>query len=165
MMSISFNADEIFEMAITAERNGTKFYRKAAENTSCPDAKQMLLDFAAMEEGHEATFTEMRKELSDTEKELVSFDPDGEAGMYLQAMAEAHAYEGKKSPAEELTGGESPAEIIKIAIQAEKDGIAFYLGIKDVVSSKAGKDKVEAIIREEMGHVTVLNQTLAGLGK
>ena len=163
-MSISFNADEIFEMAIEAEQKGAKFYRDAAENTSSPDTKKMLLEFAAMEDGHEAIFVAMRKDLSDAEKELLAFDPDGEAVMYLQAMSDAHTYEGKKSPGVKLTGDESPEEIIKIAIQAEKDGIAFYLGIKDVVSDKAGKEKIDAIIREEMGHVTVLNQTLASLG-
>ena len=162
-MSISFNADEVFEMAINAERDGAAFYRKAAEQTDCPDAKKMLLDFAAMEDGHEVIFEEMRKELNDMEKESLTFDPDGEGAMYLQAMVSAHAYEGKKSPAEELTGSETPAEIIKIAIQAEKDGVAFYLGMKDLVSNASGKEKVQGIIEEEMGHIKTLNQTLASL--
>ena len=165
MMSISFNADEIFEMAIEAERNGAKFYRKAAEQTECPDGKKMLLDFATMEDGHEVIFSEMRKELTEQDKESLTFDPDGEGAMYLQAMVNAHAYEGKKGPADELTGEESPAEIIKIAIRAEKDGVAFYLGMKDFVSSENGKEKVQAIIAEEMGHIKTLNETLAAVGK
>lgn len=165
MMSITFNADEIFEMAIEAERNGAEFYRKAAEKTECPEGKKMLLDFAAMEDGHEITFAEMRKELKDQEKESLTFDPDGEGAMYLQAMVNAHAHEGKKGPAEELTGNETPAEIIKIAIQAEKDGVAFYLGMKDFVSTESGKEKVQQIITEEMGHIKTLNEALAAVSK
>ena len=33
-MPITFNANEIFEMAEEMERNGARFYRKAAENAS-----------------------------------------------------------------------------------------------------------------------------------
>ena len=33
---ITFNPDEIFEMAEQIERNGAKFYRKAAERTAGP---------------------------------------------------------------------------------------------------------------------------------
>ena len=47
-MSITFNANEIFEMAEEIERNGAKFYRKAAQNTSDNQTKQMLLDMADM---------------------------------------------------------------------------------------------------------------------
>jgi rubrerythrin len=39
---------------------------------------------------------------------------------------------------------------LKIALQAEKNSIAFYVGIKDMVSSKSAKQRVQAIIIEEM---------------
>lgn len=42
MMSISFNAIEIFEIAERIERNGVKFYRKAAEGLSDQDLRQTL---------------------------------------------------------------------------------------------------------------------------
>ncbi|HRS71257.1 MAG TPA: ferritin family protein, partial [Anaerohalosphaeraceae bacterium] len=63
-MAITFNADEIFEMAEEIERNGAAFYREAAAKASREDIKKMLLDLAAMEEGHEQTFAQMRKKLS-----------------------------------------------------------------------------------------------------
>jgi len=56
-------------------------------------------------------------------------------------------------------------EILKSAIEAEKDSIIFYLGMKDAVPEKLGKDKIEAIIKEEMGHVRLLSSELAGLKK
>jgi rubrerythrin len=55
-MSITFNADEIFEMAEEIERNGAKYYREAAEKASEKETKQMLLDMATMEDGHLQTF-------------------------------------------------------------------------------------------------------------
>jgi rubrerythrin len=164
-MGIIFNADEIFEMAIYVERNGAKFYRKAAEQTESPDVKKMLLELAVMEDGHEIIFAEMRKDLNEQEKESLTFDPDGQGAKYLQAMVSARAYEGKKDPAEELTGNETPAEIIRIAIQAEKDGVVFYLGMKDLVSNASGKEKVQVIIAEEMGHIKILNEALSAVSK
>lgn len=162
-MSITFNADEIFEMAEQIERNGAKFYREAAGNSSDADVKEMLLSLAAMEDGHEKTFAQMRQELSAEEKESNIFDPDDEVAQYLQTMADFHGTEGKVSPTEKLTGNESLADILKIALQAEKNSIAFYVGIKDMVSSKSGKAKVQAIIIEEMAHVSTIGGKLQTL--
>ena len=159
-MGITFNADEVFEMAEEIERNGAKFYREAAKKTSDADIKKMLLDLAAMEDGHEKTFIEMRKELSAAEKEVTTFDPDNEVAMYLQTLADFHGTEGKVSPTEKLSGQESMSEVLKIALQAEKNSIAFYVGIKDLVPGKASKDKIQSIIIEEMAHVSTIGGKL-----
>ena len=162
-MSITFNADEVFEMAEEMEINGARFYRKAAENTSDSQTKQMLLDMANMEDGHLKTFQNIRKELGDSEMEPMAFDPDNEGALYLQAMADAHGYEGKKSPTEELTGNETPKEILEIALNSEKESVVFYSGLKSLVSLKAGRDKVEAIVLEELAHIATLFNKLKTL--
>ncbi len=159
-MSITFNADEIFEMAEQIERNGAKFYREAAGNASDADVKKLLLDMAAMEDGHEQTFAQMRKELSAEDKASNVFDPDNEAAQYLQTMADFHGTEGKVSDTEKLTGNETLAEILRIALQAEKNSIAFYVGIKDMLVTKSGKQKIQAIIIEEMAHVVTIGGKL-----
>jgi len=46
IMSITFNADEIFEIAEEIERNGAKFYRDAAQNAKNASIKELLLDLA-----------------------------------------------------------------------------------------------------------------------
>ena len=159
-MSITFNAFEIFEMAEQIERNGVKFYRKAAQSISDQEVRQTLVDLADMEAEHEETFAGMRKQLSDEDRELRVFDPENEVALYLQAMASGHVFDLKKDPGEQLTGTETLEDILKLAIDAEKDSIVFYLGLKDFVPAKAGKDRVEAIIKEEMGHIAVLNRGL-----
>jgi rubrerythrin len=159
-MSITFNAFEIFEMAEQIERNGVKFYRKAAQSISDQEVRQTLVDLADMEAEHEETFAGMRKQLSDEDRELRVFDPENEVALYLQAMASGHVFDLKKDPGEQLTGTETVEDILKLAIDAEKDSIVFYLGLKDFVPAKAGKDRVEAIIKEEMGHIAVLNRGL-----
>ena len=78
-------------------------------------------------------------------------------------MAGGHVFDVKTDPAEKLTNKDTPEEVLKMAIGLERDSIAFYVGLKEVVSSKAGKDKVEDIIKEEMGHIVILNQKLQDL--
>ena len=51
-------------------------------------------------------------------------------------------------------------EILKSAIEAEKDSIVFYLGMKEAVPENLGKDRIETIIKEEMGHIRVLSREL-----
>ena len=162
-MPITFNANEIFEMAEEIERNGAKFYRKAAANTSDEETKKMLLDMADMEDGHLATFQEMREQLSGQEKGWTIFDPDNQSALYLQAMADARGFEGKITPTKELTGSETPKEILETALNSEKESVVFYFGLKGMVSVKAGRDKVKAIIIEELGHITTLLNKLKSL--
>jgi len=162
-MSITFNADEIFEIAEQIERNGAAFYREAAEKSNDDNVKKMMLELAAMEDGHELTFAQMRKELTVEEKESNVFDPDNEVAQYLRTMADFHGTEGKVSATEKLTGNESLAEVLKIALQAEKNSIAFYVGIKDLLPNKEGKDRVQSIIIEEMTHVSTIGSKLQAL--
>lgn len=160
-MAINFSVDEIFEMAEEIERRAAHFYRQASKNASDKKVKQMFLDFANMEDGHLFIFKRMRSELTEAEKELTTFDPDNESTMYLDAMARSHGTEGRKSRTEDLNGNETVEEIFKIAINAENNSVTFYTGLKDLVPSNMGRDKVDAIIKEEMLHLARLNQYLA----
>jgi len=160
-MAMPFNADEVFEMAEQIERNGGKFYRAAAEKF--PTVSEMLLGLAAMEDQHLKTFANMRAELSGTEVEEPVFDPDGQAQMYLRVMADGHVFDIKADPVEQLAARNTPEDVLKMAIGVERDSIAFYVGLKEAVSRRAGKDKVENIIKEEMGHIVTLNEKLQDL--
>lgn len=160
-MGMPFNADEVFEMAEQIERNGAKFYRASAKKF--PQLRQVLLDLAAMEDEHEKTFVAMRMELSETEAAPPVFDPDGQAQMYLRVMADDHVFKIKADPVEELADIKTPDDLLKMAIGLGRDSIVFYVGLKESVSRKAGKDKVEAIIKEEMGHIVTLTQKLKAL--
>jgi len=162
-VSIRFNADEIYAMAETIEKNGAEFYTEAAGKAGDKDTKKMLVDMAEMEQGHFETFHQMRAELTEQEKSDVVYDPGNQVALYLRAMAQSHGSEGKVSPTQKLTGRESIEEIFNIALVAEKDSVAFYSGLKDFVSQTAGKAKVETIIREELFHIAMLSQKLADL--
>ena len=156
-MSYDFNADDIFEIAQQMERNGAAFYRDAAGSVDDSSVKEFLLEFAAMEDEHEKTFIELRKELTAAEKTPTVFDPNNESALYLKALADTRVFFKKEIDTATIEG------IFKSAITAEKDSIVFYLGMKDLVPGALGKDRMDAIIKEEMGHIKVLSQKLAAL--
>lgn len=163
MMSITFVADEIFEIAEQIERNAVEFYLEAAERSSNEETKNFLLDLSGIENKHLNTFKNMREKLTE-EEGLSIFDPLGRSAMYLKAIADARSWEGRKNPMQDLAGNESVKEIIDIALDSEKEMVVFYAGLKDMVYFKAGKDKVEEIILEELGHITALLRKLKSLG-
>ncbi len=164
-MAIRFNADEVFTVAEQIERNGATFYRCAAEMQADPRAKEMLLVMAAMEEQHERAFQGMHAQLTQDEREAVTFDADGELPLYLRALADRTVFDVTGDCAARLTGRESVSDVCRMGVSAEKDSVVFYLGMRDLVPGRLGTEKIDAIIKEEMGHISTLAalaQRLAG---
>ncbi len=167
--AVGFNADEIFEIAEQMERNGARFYRRAAGCASAGEARGLLLRLAEMEVQHERTFAAMREDLRLEAPGWVArfFDVEGrrETALYLRAIADGRVFDLRTDPAAALTGKEGLAEILRTAIDLEKDSVIFYLGVQEAVPEHLGRDKIDAIIHEEMGHITILTRELVGLGK
>ncbi len=161
-MSIRYNADEVFEMAEQMERNGAKFYRRAAELASEDATKQMLIELAEMEDDHEKTFAEMRRDLSENERKSMVFDPDNELTLYLRAMADQHVFNVNEDPSARLSAEDSRDDVLRMAIGMEKDSIVFYLGMKELVPERFGKERLDHIIQEEFGHISTLSSKMSG---
>ena len=158
-MVYDFTADDVFEMAEQLERNGADFYRKAAENVSDPLAKELLIGLAEMEDEHEKTFALLRADLSNAEIITTVFDPENESALYLRALADTRVFFEKKIDISSMK------DILKAAIVAEKDSIVFYLGLKDLVPDQLGKNRLDTIIKEEMGHIRILSKELISLNE
>jgi rubrerythrin len=158
-MIYDFNADDIFEMAEQLERNGAKFYRTAADAIADPGAKAFLRKLAAMEDAHEKTFSQMRSTLKADEKAATVFDPDGEAVLYLRALADTRVFFEKQIDTSSMLA------ILTDAITAEKDAIVFYLGMLDAVPESMGRSRLDDIIKEEMGHIRLLSKELMAYKK
>ncbi|MCG8637202.1 MAG: ferritin family protein [Desulfobacterales bacterium] len=164
MTAYDFNAAEVFDMAIKIETNGAAFYRKAAQLQADGEDKEFLEALAKMEDRHKAVFEEMKTTLSAAEKKETVFDPGEELTLYLNAMADAHGGEGDPDVADTFTGRETMAEIVGIAIGLEKESILFYVGLKDMVPPKFGREKIDQIIKEETRHVAQLKGFLQKAG-
>ena len=162
-MAILFNADEIYAMAVQIERNGAEFYRKAAQGAGGKPAAKMLLELADMEDDHERTFTQMKDQLAESERTGQTFDPAGEGDLYLRAMVEGKIFDFTVKPADSLTGAEPLQSILQTAIGLEKDSVLFYVTMKGMVSTDSGKQRIDDIIRQELGHIGLLSKKLTSL--
>ncbi len=162
-MSMRFNIEEIFEIAEQIERNGAKFYRKAAANTEIPENREMLEGLALMEDRHEKVFGTLRRKIVDSDPALSVFDPDSQAALYLQSFADGYVFDIRSDPSEKLIGGETLRQILKTAIGLEKDSIVFYYGMQEMVPEHLGQDKIGVIIQEEMRHIADLSEALKAI--
>jgi rubrerythrin len=158
-MAFDFNADDVYEIAEQIEKNGADFYQKASGAVNDARYKKLLLDLATMELFHRKTFTEMRAALSAEEKKPTVFDPNDEAVLYLKALADMRVFYQKEIDYASIEA------VLMTALSAEKDSIVFYVGMKDLVPSKLGKEKIDAIINEEKKHIQLLGGELLALKK
>jgi len=156
-MSDLFNAREILEIAIRIEKNGARFYRKAAENIELPESKKLLLGLADMEDKHEVTFRSFIREMEEGKTSGDFIDPDGDAARYLGAIAGGYVFPVAEDPSDRLKGTETLTEIIDFAIDLEKDSVIYYLGVREIVPPVLGRERIDRIITEEMNHITLLS--------
>jgi rubrerythrin len=158
---LRFNADDVFDIALRIERNGAAFYRRAATIVQDARSRDLMLELAAREEGHERVFSALRSRLSGPEVEPTVFDPDGESALYLWSLADSEVFGlGRESPLTMLQGDETRAHILREAIEREKDSIVFYVGMRELVPERLGRGTIDSILTEEMRHIRILSTEL-----
>jgi rubrerythrin len=162
-MGIRFTADEILAIAEKIEENGIAFYAAAAGKVSARNLVEQLEKLSQWEMGHAKIFAAMRKELTEKEKEPVTYDPDKEALLYLQAVADGKVFKFDEDPWAALGPNPTPESIINVALGREKDSVVYYTGVKEIVPASLGKERIEEIISEELGHIRQLHNTLLQL--
>ena len=159
-MKINFSADEVFKIAEQMERNGYKFYNRAAEKTASKDkTREQLLRLAGMEKEHEKVFAALREKITDG-RENSFFDPDDHGALYLQAWADGQVFDDSGELAETLIDNNDAKDILRTAIGLEKDSILFYIGIKEITIEEDSRKEIDNIIKEEMKHIVHLNKEL-----
>ena len=155
-MAITYSADEIYEIAEQIERNGAKFYRKAAEGATDTQVQELFLKLASMEVDHEKAFARLRAAAQEAESQW--FDPDGQAALYLRAIADGHVFDVKTDPSEAFKAWDSARDVLSKAILLEKDSVVFYVAIQQAVPEGLGRQELAHIIEEELSHITTLSR-------
>jgi len=158
-MAEEFGASEVLEVAERMERNAVKFYRKAAGACDDPTLSRLFTDLARWERQHVRMFADMRNRLA---------EPNWDGGRYIldpddQPPTQSPVplvFGESEHPGKELVDGPTKAEVLRTAIQKEKDTIAYYNGLKEFVLGDHNIQVVKAIIREERRHSKILLQSL-----
>ena len=160
-MAITFNADEIYNIAEQIERNGQKFYSDSAGRVKEPPAKQVLQNLADMEAEHLKTFQALHAKLSEQSRDQITWDPDGQAGAYLKAAADSHVFKTSADPTSLLEDNADARQILELALQFEKDTVIYFLGVADMVPERLGKADVLGLVKQEQGHIALIQRTLS----
>ena len=158
-MAKEFGVDEVLEVAERMERNAVKFYRKAAGLCDDPKISRLFIDLARWERQHARVFTDMRDRLP---------GPNWQPGRYVLDLDDRFPTESplplvfsdNEYPLNGLVGGPTKAEVLRTAIQKEKDTITYYMGLKEFILGHHNIQVVKAVIREENQHVRILMQSL-----
>ncbi len=163
-MARAYSVDEVFAIAEQIERNGARFYKRAAELAKDPAVKKVLAQLAEWEVGHEHTFADMRARAAMAVSQG-RWDPSDEAEAYLQVLAGEYVFKADNHPADTITGDESPADVFAMAIGLENDAILFYSGLRGVMSDPTERALIDGLVVEEQSHVVYLNEQRAALAK
>ena len=165
-MFIFGTADDVFAMAVRIEENGNAFYAGAAEIAKDPEVKKLFEDLALMEASHIKIFRTLRSRLPETAGEAV-WDPEGLAESYLEASVDSHVFT-IEAATDRLKAVKTPAEALDIALLFEKDSLAYFLGMKEILPDPSGRDEIDQLIKSEMLHIRMLSgakRRLAETGK
>jgi len=153
-MFVFGTADDVFAMAVRIEENGNAFYSGAAERTKNPEVKKLFEDLALMEASHITIFRGLRSRLPETASDTV-WDPEGLAESYLEASADSHVFT-VQAATDRLKAVKTPVEALDLALQFEKDSLAFFLGMKEILPDPSGRNEIDALIKSEMVHIRML---------
>ena len=159
-MDVELSALNALEIAEKIERNGATFYRRAAGLSSDPDMVLLFVQLAQWEMRHVKVFQEMKKRCLHQGRYDAS--PGHGAGDLLDArvMAGLAVFGMQKDPSRDLTGCESRPDVLRMAIDKERDSIVFYSGLRAFVPQVGDQKAIEDVIAEEMKHVRILVQSL-----
>ena len=117
-----------------------------------------------MEDQHKRIFTEMRTTLTEKDKSPKVFVTP--MTKYLSTLLQWRTtWAEKEAPLllKSLTEKKTLEEIPQTAVGLEKVSILFYPGIKVLIPSRSGQDRIDDIIKEERRHVIQLSNLLEKL--
>jgi rubrerythrin len=159
-MDVELSALNALEIAEKIERNGATFYRRAAGLSSDPDMVLLFVQLAQWETRHLRVFQEMKKRCLRQDQDDAL--PGHSAGDLLDArvMAGLAVFGIQKDPSRDLISCEGRPDVLRMALDKERDSIVFYSGLRAFMPQAADQKAIEDIITEEMKHVRILVQSL-----
>lgn len=161
-MGIELSAKDVFELAHQIEKRAEEFYLMAADAARDAITRDLFANLAIMERDHAQVLDGMGSVLTPAPLKLpLSSEENSKVwpvlagGMVQNLQSELPKFFGKCS---------SSQDILKGAMDFERDTIVFFLGVRDMMSSPADRKRLDAIVKEEMGHLISLGSHLARLG-
>ncbi len=163
-MSYSFNAGEVFKVAIQIEENGKRFYEESQDRIENASVRALFADLALQEVEHKAKFESLRAQLPPEATASTVWDPDNELDQYIKMMADAHVFVSGTELEAKLAAVKNAKDALNLAIEFEKDSVLFFLSLEDVAGKK-DQELIRSLVKEEQAHLKRLSLELVKLRK
>lgn len=159
-----FSDLEGLRIAISIEASGRDFYQQACDQATDESHKNLFKLLKSEEVVHYETFSKIFQKVSEN-KEAGSEEYlfDEETSRYLTVLAEGHIFPTAKNAIVKIAEATTIVEILRMAIQAEKDSILFYDELATHSKFPEAKKIFMVLKAEEQTHVVKLRQILDSL--
>ncbi len=148
---------DVLEVAVQIEKNGVRFYTLAGETVRNERLSELLSFLAEEEKRHITTFEEMLNDIP-ADAPPGTTDPYlDEASLYIGALADSKVFTKHGIGLRLDEGVKNESEILRLAIDMEKDSILFYHELKNGVR-EGDRPSVEKLISEEKEHFVKLQK-------
>ena len=156
---VRFNSEEIIGLAIQMETVGGLFYERIAQLMTDDSLKRLMRHLGEMEQLHKNSYMTLRASFIASLRRLDSAPPEPAILEYLQTWIEGKVFK-KDSLLNFFKTRQTMENILWQAIEMEKDSIAFYSGLRELVQDADEKRLVNQIIQEELAHVVELGKLM-----
>ncbi len=158
-MARLFTACEVVDVAVELERMGAEFYSQVAHFTQDDERRKLFERLAECERQHEQRFRELYQVLKQCAPDTPESYP-GEWQSYVRALVTSRTVL-RKEAIEQLAKSGSIEEILKFAVQLEKDSILLYEALLSYVPENE-RSKVEQLITDEREHLSCVLNLMQG---
>ncbi len=150
-----YSANEVIEIAVQIERSGYEYYQQALKRHDLDEETKKLLVFLGdQEKKHEQQFLKMRNDIDKID--LESSSQWNEVTGFLKTIVASRIFSDPESAIYKAQNSNSKAELLKNAMQFEKDTLLYYHSLHSLTGEEHVKDTLEEIIVEEMSHIVRL---------
>lgn len=158
----SFSILEAVELAVGIEEEGISFYGHAAERIEDENLKKIFETLKEKEHEHIKTFRRLYSDLSarsgDPDADLYLLDP--QVAGYFRGYVETAVFPVKGSAAQVAAACRSAGDILRLAMQAEKDSLLYYHELLHHAPFPDAEELIKEIISEEHRHFAILQKEL-----
>jgi rubrerythrin len=138
----------VFQKAAAREAEAYRFYSEIAGKTTNESVKEIFLELAQQEKGHEAL--------------MWKFKGDSTMELKFQAPPDYKVAETAEEP--ETTGSMKPADAIGLAMKREQRSMEFYRDLAGACSDLELKKVFENLANMEAGHKHRLENLFVDIG-
>jgi len=155
-MGTLFSELEALRIAIDMEARGRDFYKKAYDQAESKEHKDLFMQLMNDETAHHDQFSRLYNKVKASQQTGDDYLFDQETSRYLTVLAEPYIFPKDK----QLSEFKTIADILRAALQDEKDAILFYDALAQCAKFEEARKVFNILKSEEQAHAIKLRRML-----